>query len=156
MAFSGYGDDGTGGRQRNVRVSCGSGVVGCGRARSGAAFHARAQRGTFAAGGAGGTHGGAAGARDIQREIVRLAAARNTLPDDARDSPSHAARTPGFFAPGAESVAAAPRLGAIAGTGAACPGMESRDGCDVRADTFDVFRFSARRAARAAGPNVPP
>ena len=99
----------TGPRRRHghVSVSGGHRVVGCGRTRSRAVFHARAQRGAFGAGGAGGAAGGAPSARHIQREIVRLAAARNALSHDAHDPRAQAARASRFPASGAKSVAAA-------------------------------------------------
>ena len=60
-----------------------------------------------------------------------------------------------FLHPGAKSVAAAAGFGAAAGAGKARAGMESRRGCDVRADPADLFRLSSRRLARSARPDLP-
>ncbi len=60
--------------------------------------------------------GGAARPGYLQREILRLAAARNTLPDDSMHSRPCSARPSRFSASGAKSLAPANRIGAPGGT----------------------------------------
>ena len=66
------------------------------------------------------------------------------------------AGAPRFPAPGALFMAAANRIGAIAGSREVRPGLESGRGCDVRVNTSNLFRFLARRFARSARPDFLP
>src|ERR1700685_806260 len=129
MAFFGAGNHGDHGWERNLRVHGRDCVVGRRRPGSGTILHARSQRGACTAANPGGGNGGAEGAGDLQRQVVRLAATGNALSDDANAAAARAARASGFSASGAKLVAIADWVGSFAGTRAPRAGVESRGGC---------------------------
>src|SRR3984957_4266610 len=151
VAFFGYGNDRTDGRHRNLSIFGRRGLVGRGRPGSRTVFHARTQRGTRAAGDPGGTHGRTAGTGHVQWQIVRLAAARNTVSHDAKDRAAGAAGTSGFSASGAQFVADSIRVGAAGGTRKTCVGLEPRGRPDFGHDSAILFRLFAGRIAGTAG-----
>src|ERR1700677_4784351 len=151
MASSGYRNNRADGRHRNLSLFGGHRLVGRGRPGSRTAFHARAQRGTRAAGDPGGTHGRTAGTGHVQWQIVRLAAARNTVSHDGKDRAAGAAGASGFSASGAQFVADSIRVGAAGRTGKTCVGLESRGRPDFGHDSAILFRLFAGRIAGTAG-----
>src|SRR2546421_8773375 len=116
MALSGYRNHGPRRRHRHVRISDWVGVVGCGRLAGRAVFYARLRGRTFAVAGIIPARRGTAGARYLQREIVRLAAARKPLYDDALHRRAETCGASGFAASGPRSLENAAWFVAAGGT----------------------------------------
>src|ERR1700733_7412751 len=153
VAFSGHGNDGADGRDGDVSVHGWYRMVGRGRAGRGAVLHARTERRACLAADAGGAHGRAAGAGNVQRKILRLAATGNALSYDAKNSAGSTASASGFFASGTKFVAGALGLRAAGRTGKACAGVESGRRFDFRDDSAILFRLFAWWVIGAAAAN---
>src|SRR5207253_1829697 len=121
MALPGYGNHGPRGRHWHLCISDRSGVVGCGRIASRTNFYARFRGRTFAAAGIIAACRGTAGTRHLQREIVRLAAPRKPLHDDALHRRAETRGASGFAASRARPLETAARFGAAGGTRALRP-----------------------------------
>src|ERR1700722_15420726 len=105
MALPGYGNHGDHGRDGNLSVHGGNRLVGRWWIGSGTVFHARSRRRACATGNARGTNGRTLRAGDVQRQIVRLAAAGDAIPHDAKAKTVRAQSALGFFAPSKKSLA---------------------------------------------------
>ncbi len=107
--------------------------------------------------GAGRAHGGAARARHLQRQNVRLAAARNALPHDARDSRCRRRALISIFCIPREIFGGCD-IGSVrlAELEQHVLGWNRGAGHEFGTDPTDLFRLSARRLARSARPDLPP
>src|SRR5258706_11048430 len=121
MAFPRYGNHRPCRRDGHVCVPDWSGVVGCRRFAGRAILHARLRGRTFAVAGIIAAPCRATRACYLQWKIVRLAAARESLHDDALDRRTEAGGTFGLAASGARFVEAAARFGAARGARTPCP-----------------------------------
>ena len=151
VAFPRYGNHRPRGRHGHVSVPGRHCLVGRGRARSRAVFHARAQRRTFACSSALAERmAERPRARHIQRQIVRLAAARNALPHDAHDSPAGLRAHLDFLHPARNLWRL--RLGSVRLAELERHVLGWNRGADMMSELIPqiYFDYLARRPARAA------
>jgi hypothetical protein len=120
LAPSRHGNSGSQGRRRNVSVSGSTCLVGTRRSCSGAAIHARGRRKNVSVLVAIASDGRRSSAGYVQRGIIRLAAAEDTMSQSANHSITAGCSAPGRFSCGAKSVAVAAGVRQVVAPRASC------------------------------------